>query len=116
MSYLASLLAASHNKPHFSCGNVMLDNYLHKQANQDIKRKLSACFIISDDDKEIKGYYTLSSSSIQRSKLPESVIKKLPPSYVDLPVTLLGRLAVDIKFKGQGIGKLLLLDALRRSY
>ncbi|MFI5196849.1 MAG: GNAT family N-acetyltransferase [Chitinophagales bacterium] len=116
MIYLTSLLAGTYEKAHFSCGNEMLDGYLHKQAKQDMKRKLSACFVLSDDGKEIKGYYTLSSASIQRSQLPESIIKKLPPSYNDLPVTLLGRLAVDVRFKGQGIGKLLLIDALKRSY
>jgi hypothetical protein len=116
MTYLTKLLAAGHDKPAFSCGNDMLDNYLHKQAKQDMKRKLSACFIFSDDDKEIKGYYTLSGASIQRSQLPESIVRKLPPSYNDLPVTLLGRLAVDIKVKRQGIGQLLLIDALRRSF
>ena len=116
MSYLTSLLAGAHEKAHFSCGNEMLDGYLHKQAKQDMKRKLSACFVLSDDGKEIKGFYTLSSASIQRSQLPEPIIKKLPPSYNDLPVTLLGRLAVDVRFKGQGIGKLLLIDALKRSY
>ena len=116
MSYLTSLLSSTHEKADFSCGNEMLDGYLHKQAKQDMKRKLSACFILSYDDKEIKGYYTLSCASINRSQLPEIIIKKLPPSYNDLPVTLLGRLAVDDKFKGQGIGKLLLVDALKRSY
>jgi len=115
MTYLTTLLNNDHEKAGFSCGNDMLDNYLHKQAKQDMKRKLSACFVLSAG-KEIRGYYTLSSASIQKSQLPESIIKKLPPSYNDLPVTLLGRLAVDNKFKGQGIGKLLLIDALRRSY
>ncbi len=116
MSYLTDLLTNDHEKGDFSCGNDMLDSYLHKQAKQDMKRKLSACFILSAYGKEVKGYYTLSSASIQRTQLPESIIKKLPPSYNDLPVTLLGRLAVDIKFKGQGVGKLLLIDALKRSY
>ena len=116
MNYIATLLAGTHEKADFSCGNEMLDNYLRKQAKQDMKRKLSACFVLSDDDKEIKGYYTLSSASIKREQLPEFIISKLPPSYVDLPVTLLGRLAVAIKFKGQGIGELLLVDALKRSY
>ncbi len=115
MSYLTTLLQSSHEKSGFSCGNTMLDRYLHKQAKQDVKRKLAACFVLADD-KEIKGYYTLSSASIQRSQLPELIITKLPPSYHDLPVTLLGRLAVDRKFKGQGIGKLLLIDALKRSF
>lgn len=116
MNYITSLLSSNHAKADFWCGNDMLDNYLHQQAKQDMKRKLSACFILSDDDKEIKGYYTLSSSSIERTQLPELIIKRLPPSYSNLPVTLLGRLAVNIKHKGQGVGKLLLIDALKRSY
>jgi len=115
MSYLTALLAASHDKAKFSSGRDMLDSYIQKQAKQDVKRKVSACFILSDDDKEIKGYYTLSNGSIARSQLPESVVRKLP-KYQDLPVTLLGRLAVDNKFQGQKLGKLLLIDALRRSY
>ena len=48
--------------------------------------------------------------------LPESIIKKLPPSYKLLPATLLGSLAVDINYKGQGVGTNLLMDALKRSY
>jgi predicted GNAT family N-acyltransferase len=94
----------------------MLNNYLHKQARQDVKRKVSACFILSDDEIKIKGYYTLSNTSINRDLLPAGVIKKLRPSYINLPATLLGRLAVDNSFKGQGIGTMLLMDALKRSY
>ncbi len=116
MISLTTLLDVGHEKATFSCGNPMLDSYLHKQAKQDMKRKLSACFVLTNQDTQIKGYYTLSSASIKRSQLPEIIIKKLPPTYYDLPVTLLGRLAVDTKFKGQGIGKLLLIDALRRCY
>ena len=116
MTYLTTLLDSDHEKALFTCGNDMLDNYLHKQAKQDMKRKLSACFILPYEGTKIKCYYTLSSSSIPRTQLPETIIKKLPPSYHDLPVTLLGRLAVDTRFKGQGVGKLLLIDALKRSY
>ena len=116
MSYLTTPLATTHQKEHFRCGNNSLDNYLHLQAKQDIKRKLSACFILSDNGSEVKGYYTLSSASIPRGILPEPIIKKLPPSYKDLPVTLLGRLAVSNNHKGKGIGKMLLIDALKRSY
>jgi len=115
MSYLTTLLASTHAKEKFSCGKALLDAYLHKQAKQDVKRKLAACFILSADGKEIKGYYTLSNSSIPRSQLPESIIRKLPP-YKNLPVTLLGRLAIDNKFKGQKLGKMLLIDALKRSF
>ncbi|HSU28697.1 MAG TPA: GNAT family N-acetyltransferase [Chitinophagaceae bacterium] len=115
MSYLTTLLATSPEKAKFSCGKAMLDNYIQKQARQDVKGKVAACFILSGDDKEIKGYYTLSNGSIPNSQLPGSILKRLP-KYQDLPVTLLGRLAVDNKFQGQKLGKLLLLDALKRSY
>jgi len=40
----------------------------------------------------------------------------LPKSYTSIPTTLLGRLAIDIKSQGKGIGKILLIDALKRSY
>lgn len=116
MSYLTQPLSKSHKKSEFSCGNQLLDGYLHKQAGQDVKRKLSACFILSDESNIVKGYYTLSSSSIDRDELPEEIIKILPPSYESLPVTLLGRLAGNVNNRGEGIGEILLLDALKRSY
>ena len=116
MSYSTVPLHSSHKKKDFHCGKDLLDNYLHTQAKQDVKRKLSACFILSDEKNTVKGYYTLSSTAIQRDLLPPEIKSKLPPSYTDLPATLLGRLAVDTGQKGQGLGENLLIDALRRSY
>ena len=115
MTYVTKLLATAHEKARFACGKVMLDNYIQKQAKQDIKAKVSVCFVLSDDDKEIKGYYTLSNGSIPRSQLPDSIIRQ-HPKYKDLPVTLLGRLAIDKKFQHQKLGSLILLDALKRSF
>ncbi len=116
MSDLTVALHALHKKENFDCGISLLNQYLHTQAKQDVKRKLSACFIFADKDNSVKGYYTLSSTSIKREILPEQIIKKLPPSYHNLPATLLGRLAVDNIFKGQKIGGLLLIDALKKCY
>jgi len=90
---------------------------LKKQANQDIKRKLSACFVLNDEETNLlKGYYTLASNSIPQNLIPTEFRKKLPKSYISIPTTLLGRLAIDNRFQGKGIGKLLLIDALKRSY
>lgn len=117
MNYLTELLNSKHRKKDFSCGEPMLDNYLHHQAGQDIKRKLAICFVLSDTDSElVKGYYTLSNSGISLEVVPEEIRKKLPKSYKTIPATLLGRLAIDTRFQGQGIGKWLLIDALKRSY
>ncbi len=117
MSQISESLNSEHKKSDFSCGKEMLDNYLHKQANQDVKRKLSACFVVKEEQTElIKGYYTLSNNSIPLEDIPDNIKKKLPRSYTTIPTTLLGRLAIDINFQGQGLGKLILIDALKRSF
>jgi len=114
--YITNVLSSIHIKENFDCNKDLLNGYIHRQASQDVKRRISACFVLADDDRVIKGYYTLSSSSIQRDHLPVETIKKLPGSYTDLPVTLMGRLAIDKKHFGKGFGALLLLDALKRSF
>lgn len=117
MSQISEPLNSVHKKSNFSCGKEMLDSYLHKQANQDIKRKLSVCFVVKEEQTElIKGYYTLSNNSIPLEGIPDDIRKKLPRSYTTIPTTLLGRLAIDNNFKGQGLGKLILIDALKRSF
>jgi len=115
MNYITVPLENAHRKEHFSCGKPLVDAYLHKQAKQDVKRRLSVCFVLAEGN-AIKGYYTLSTASVERRLLPQGVVKKLPPSYVDLPATLLGRLAVDANFQGQGVGEMILMDALKRSF
>ena len=116
MEYLTVPLEATHKKSEFDCGNELLTSYFKNQANQDVKRLLSRCFVIIDNDNGVKGYYTISSSSINRDIIPENIKSKLPRSYTDIPVILLGRLARDNKHKGDGIGEMLLLDALKRCY
>lgn len=116
MSYITVPLNSSINKKEFFSGKSMLDEYLHKQAGQDVKRKLCVVFILPHTDQTVKGYYTLSNYGIPKEFVPAAITKKMPASYSSLPATLLGRLAVDKKFSGQGLGELLLIDALKRSY
>lgn len=114
--WLVEPLGKHHNRAAFSCGNDTLDRYLKEQAGQDARRRVAAPFVLvaRDDPKTILGYYTLSSFGIDLEDLPEDVARKLP-SYPVVPVTLLGRLAVDRRHRGQGIGEFLLMDALRRA-
>lgn len=116
MSYLTQPLNSLHRKKDFTCDKKLLDDYFQNQAKQDVKRKLSVCFVLADKDNKVKGYYTLSSTSVNRALLPEKIIRKLPPSYHNLPATLLGRLAIHNAHKGQKLGELLLIEALKRSY
>lgn len=113
------ILSNSHRKLKlsFSCGKELLDTYLKTQASQDVRRKLSACFVsLHVETGLIQGYYTLSNNSIPLDIVPVSFKNQLPNSYRSIPTTLLGRLTVDQRFSGTGVGKMLLIDALKRSY
>lgn len=111
--FVFSVIATKHDRKNFTCGVPDLDRYLQKQARQDLKRKLAVPYVLADDAGRIAGFYTLSSFSIGISDLPEKIAGKLP--YPKIPAVLIGRLAVDKSFQGQGIGEHLLMDALNRS-
>lgn len=113
---LVEPLGKDHDRAAFSCGNPALDQYLKERARQDARRYVAAPFVLvlAPGEKTILGYYTLSAFAIDLSDLPPAAAKKLP-SYPKVPVTLLGRLAVDQQHAGQGLGEFLLLDALHRS-
>lgn len=108
-------LQKSHGRDAFACGHVSLDRYLQRQARQDSESKVAAVFVgVNPPDSKVLGFYSLSSSSINASDVPPDLAKKLP-RYPHLPVTLLGRLAIDQLCQGKGLGQFLLLDALYRS-
>lgn len=108
------MLQKSHLKTSFNSEIPLLDNYIKRQASQDVKKDLSVCYVLADEEMKILGYYTLSSNSISRDGLPENLLKKLPPSYHDLPAILLGRLVVDKNEQKKGYGEILLMDAFDR--
>ena len=108
------LLDKMHDRGSFNSDSEPLDRYLKHQANQDVKRRIAACFIATSDGRQIAGYYTLASTSVLLTDLPDSVIQKLP-RYASIPAVRLGRLAVDQAFKGRGLGAALLADAFTRA-
>lgn len=114
--YKIELLSSVHNKSEFSSSEASLNNYLHRQATQDIKRNLAVVYVLIEleNPNTIQGFYTISSSSIALKDFPQIASKKLP-RYPSIPVTLLGRLAIDTNSEKQGLGALLLIDALKRS-
>lgn len=113
--YVVEPLAKRHDRTAFSCGNRDLDRYLHEQAGQDARRRVAATFVaVAAGHGTVVGYYTLSALSVRLEELPPAVVRKLP-SYPMVPVTLLGRLAVDRQHQGEKLGEFLLMDALKRS-
>jgi len=113
---IIELLGKKHDRAAFSCGAGELDTYLREGASQEARKQISASFVlVKDGDNSVIGYYSLSATSILLDDLPEKTAKKLP-GYPDVPATLLGRLAVDMHYKGRGYGEVLLVDALRRAF
>ena len=105
-----------HNRAIFSCGHASLDRYIREQASQDVKRGLVSVFVVAAkiDRNTVLAYYTLSSRQLTLEQLPPEIAKKAG-KYGYVGVTLLGRLAVDEKCRGTGLGSLALMNALHRS-
>lgn len=107
------LLAPSHNRRVFSCGDNALDDYLRRYARQHADAKISRTYVACRHE-TILGYYSLAMSAIRKDHLPPQYQARFP--NFPLPVARLARLAVDARHQRQGLGELLLADALTRSY
>ena len=110
-------LEAGHKRQEFTCGEASLDCHLTSQAGQDARRRAAGVFVLVDATApdEVLGYYTLAALSLAHGDVPESARQRLP-RYPQVSVTLVGRLAVAEVRQGQGLGAVLLLDALGRCY
>jgi ribosomal protein S18 acetylase RimI-like enzyme len=102
-----------HIRTQFSCGVAELDRYFREMASQDIKRRVSNCFVAIEDAGTVAGYYTLAATSLPLTELTPEETKRLP-RYPLLPAGLIGRLAVDERFRGLGLGSSLVVDAVAR--
>jgi GNAT superfamily N-acetyltransferase len=111
--FLIEALGA-HDRSTFDCGTEALNRYLRTQASQDVKRMVANCFLAIDPaTKKIAGYYTLAATSVAANALPAELVQRLP-RYPLLPAALIGRLAIDQRFRGKGLGGALLADAALR--
>ena len=112
-------LSGEHDRSRFSSGSDALDRYFREQASQDVKRRITACFVAvgveqaSGGTKEVAGFYTLAAGGVALSAMAPEVTKKLP-RYPVIPAALLGRLAVATGYQGKGLGGVLLIDAVLR--
>ena len=106
------ILQPHHDRRSFACGEPALDRYLRQQAGQDHRRNLGITYV-AVQDVSIVGFYTLSSGAIECRNLPTMQARRVP--YAMVPVLHIGRLAVDVRLHGQGLGAGLLLDALTRA-
>ena len=107
-------LEKSHDRTTFECGQPLLDEWLKDRASQFDRRDLSRTFVATRPELvAVLGYYAISTHRVVYEVLPTAEAKGLPRLAV--PVLLIGKLAVDRRVQGQGLGALLLVDALRRA-
>lgn len=98
----------------FCSNSEPLNQYLKTQVSQDIKRRISTCYLAVTQQDSIAGYYTLAANSILLTDLPDTIRKKMP-RYPTVPAVLMGRLAIDKSHLRKGLGSALLVDALKRA-
>lgn len=115
---IKALLSSRHHRAGFDCRVEPLNDYLKTRAAQDMKRRAAGCWVLAavDAPERILGYYTLSPEAVDLSALRSAdptLVKKLP-RYPRLGAVLLGRLAVDVSARGQGLGEFFLIDAMAR--
>lgn len=108
-------LGSDHDRSEFSSGIEALDHYFREQVTQDVRRRVTTCFVaVEASGSMVAGYYTLSAAGVLLSDLPHSLAKRLP-RYPTVPVARMGRLAVDLAYRGRKLGAALLWDAIART-
>ncbi len=113
-AFRVEALAPSHDRGRFSCGVEALDRYLREFAGQDMKRRVSNCFVALDDNNALAGYYAFAATSLPITEMSQAETKRLP-RYPLLPAGLIGRLAIDRGFQGRRLGGALIMDAAARA-
>lgn len=104
-------LSEAHDLSQFSCGKPSLDNWLRTRALSNQKKGFTAVMVVHDAGRVV-GYYGLAPTAVVPASLPRSIRTGQSPD--PLPCLLLGQLATDAEWRGQGIGTGLLKHALQR--
>jgi GNAT superfamily N-acetyltransferase len=107
-------LAARHDVTQFHNGvHASLDQWLRERARSSEGFSARTYVVCTTDEPDrVVGYFTISAALEQRSALPSARLRRGMPQQV--PLLLIGRLAVDAAWRGRGLGSALLADALRR--
>jgi len=105
-------ITKEHIRKTFTCIKAPLADYLHRHARQNDERNISKTFVAVDNENTVQGYYSLSSTSIEFEALPEGFTKNIPK--YPIPAALIAKLAIDTNYERQGLGSMLLIDALQR--
>ena len=104
---------ADHNREAFSCGEPEMDRWFHETAHQHNDRGLTVVRVmIEEATGTLVGFYSLSNYSVLGGELPKIGGKKMP-QRMQVPMHLLGKLAVHKDYQRRGLGETLVSHALQ---
>ncbi len=115
----ATKVLEKENRRDFNCGEEVLNQYFRERITQDVRRRIATAFIAQSTDTKkpsgrIAGFYTLSACHVLLDGLDDDWRSRLP-RYPNVPSVLIGRLAIDSRYQGRGLGGALLVDAASRA-
>lgn len=113
MNWVIAKLSSQHDRSSFDCGKPQLNNFIQKLATQYRRRNLGQTYVAVSSANCVIGYYTISTSRVDFANVPDDLRRRFP--QIPIPVVLLARLAVDNTYKGHGLGRALLVTALRQA-
>jgi len=103
---------ALHDRSAFSCGFAPIDNFLKLSLSDQVKTGMIAAWIATaDDDPAVLGFYTLGAMAVRADLGPGKWQRAGVP---DIPVIYIRAVAVREDMQGRGLGKALVIDAMRR--
>lgn len=105
------LLTSDHDVSEFDCGEASLNDWLHRRALKNQERGGTRTYVVCAGMK-VLAYYSLAANAVRREVASSKVSRNMPDP---IPVTLLGRLAVDRRYQERGFGKGMLKDAVLRT-
>ncbi len=112
MSYSIELLGKQHQRKDFDCGQTDLNDFIKLYALQQQKRNQNKTYVAYTDTQQVIGFYSLNVGAISFEEMPPDMQKRL--ARYPVPTLYVGHFAVDSRFQGQGLGKILLSHALHR--
>ncbi len=106
-------LTAAHHLADFQSGEAVLDEWLQKRAIQNMEAAASKTYVICPDGTQrVIGFYAICMGQILNQEATGSMRRNMPRL---IPAVILGRLAIDKDWQGQGLGQALLNDVVLRS-
>jgi len=104
-------LSPAHDLSHFQCGEPELDDWLKGRALNNEASGASRTYVLCIGPRVV-GYYALANGAAAHADAPGRVKRNMPNP---IPVMVIGRLAIDLRFQGRRIGTALLKDAVLRT-